>query len=521
MPPTRSARATGAPSDPPVSGPAGPEVVPALPAGLRPPGPFDPWAAFHAGWDVWSGGLADAQGIARRARWRLRDLLTEAAAAPWQARRLRAAAGPAAGDPARSRLAARRAADIPLESLEPMTRADLMAHFDECCTDRRVTLAGVRDFLADPSRLGEAYLGEYAVWTSSGTTGTPGVYLHDARALAIYDALETLRLCGLGQPGEGQRMFEDLLRAPFVEAHRYAMVGATGGHFAGNASVERLRRLLPWAAANAQVFSILQPLPALVAQLNAYAPSVIATYPTAAELLAQERAAGRLGVHPQEIWVGGEQLSESVRSQVSEAFGCRVREGYGASECLSIAWDCGHGSLHVNADWVILEPVDHAFAPVPAGQPSHTVLLTNLANRVQPLIRYDLGDSVTLRRAPCPCGSAFPAIRVEGRRDETLEFDSEHGPVRLLPLALVTVMEDEAGAFEFQLIARDRRSLALRLDPHADAAAGVPLRPRCHQVLRAFLDAHQLAGVAIADDPQAPARDPVSGKLRRVLRARS
>ena len=29
---------------------------------------------------------------------------------------------------------------------------------------------------------------------------------------------------------------------------------------------------------------------------------------------------------------------------------------------------------------------------------SHSVLLTNLANRIQPLIRYDLGDAVTIER---------------------------------------------------------------------------------------------------------------------------
>jgi phenylacetate-CoA ligase len=518
MPPMRTVRASAAPPDR-AGTPAAPADPMTVPAGLRPLGPFDPWEAFHAGWDVWSGSHADAEGIARRARWRLRDLLTDAAAAPLHARRLRAAAGPSAGDPGKSRLAARRAADVPLRAIEPMSRAELMGHFDESCTDRRVTLADVRAFLADPQRLGEAYLGRYAVWTSSGTTGTPGIYLHDARALAIYDALEMLRLCGLGQPGRGAQMFEDLLRTPFADTHRYAMVGATGGHFAGNASVERLRRLWPWAAANAQVFSILQPLSALVAQLNAYAPSVIATYPTAAELLAQERAAGRLTIHPAELWVGGEQLTDAVRSQVTGAFGCRVREGYGASECLSIAWDCGHGSLHVNADWVILEPVDRSFEPVPAGEPSHTVLLTNLANRVQPMIRYDLGDSVTLRRTPCLCGSAFPAIRVEGRRDESLEFDGAHGLVTLLPLALVTVMEDDAGVFDFQLVARDRHTLVLRLDPLADAHALGRLRAHCRQVLRTYLDAQGLGAVRIADDSEPPTREPVSGKLRRVLRA--
>lgn len=491
------------------------------PAGLRPPGPFDAWETFNATWDVWSGSHADEAGLARRARWRLRELLSAAIAAPLHARRIGRAAGLGESDLARPLRVSRALGELPLESIEPITRAGMMAAFDEACTDRQVTLAGVQQFLADPDRLGEAYLGRYAVRTSSGTTSTPGIYLHDARALAIYDALEMLRLCGLGRPGRGAQLVEDLMRSPFGDGHRYAMVGATGGHFAGNASVERVRRLWPWAAPNVRTLSIMQPLKSLVAELNEFAPTLLATYPTAAELLATEASAGRLTIRPHEIWVGGEHLSDPVRSQVSQAFGCRVREGYGASEALSIAWDCGHGSLHVNSDWVVLEPVDRDGRAVPAGEPSHTVLLTNLANRVQPIIRYDLGDSVTLRRGRCPCGSPMPAIRVDGRRDDVLEFDGEHGAVKLLPLALVTVLEDDAGAYDFQLIARDRHTIALRLDPVADARSLGRLRVHCRRALRGYLDAHGLRQVKIVDDPKAPTREAASGKLRRVLHAPS
>ena len=57
---------------------------------------------------------------------------------------------------------------------------------------------------------------------------------------------------------------------------------------------------------------------------------------------------------------------------------------------------------------------------MPAGEPGHTTLLTNLANHVQPLIRYDLGDGVLVHRAACACGSPLPVIEVEGRGDDML-----------------------------------------------------------------------------------------------------
>src|SRR6185503_8558740 len=104
--------------------------------------------------------------------------------------------------------------------------------------------------------------------------------------------------------------------------------------------------------------SLLQPLPELVQQLNAFRPTLLATYPTAADLLAAEKAAGHLSIQPAEIWTGGECLGPATRTHLTRAFGCRVRNSYGASEFLSIAAECTHGALHVNADWVILEPVD-------------------------------------------------------------------------------------------------------------------------------------------------------------------
>ncbi len=491
---------------------------PSTPSGgieARAPGAFDTWQAMNSAWAVWSGTHSDAAGIARRARWRLGELLAAARAAPLHARRLREAAGRPGG----ASLGAARAAALPLETIRPIGRAEMMAGFDECCTDRAVTRGKVERFLADPQRVGEAFLDRYAVWTSSGTSGTPGIYVHDTRALGVYDALESMRLCGLDRPGHDAPLFGELWRLPFGVADRLAMVGATGGHFAGNASIERLRRTMPWAASRTRVVSIMQALASLLAELEDFAPSVIATYPTVAALLAEAQASGRLRLRLNEVWLGGEQLSAAVRTQIERSFGCRVREGYGASECLSIAWACDQGSLHVNSDWVLLEPVDRAGRPVAPGAPSHTVLLTNLANHVQPMIRYDLGDSVTVCAAPCGCGAPFPVIRIEGRRDDVLEFDAATGSVKLLPLALVTVMEDEAGVFDFQLLGRDRHTMVLRLEPIGSATEQQTRRVACYRALRAHLDLNGLAGVVLVDDRSPPVRDISSGKLRRVLHA--
>jgi phenylacetate-coenzyme A ligase PaaK-like adenylate-forming protein len=365
-----------------------------------------------------------------------------------------------------------------------------------------VNLRAIERFVSNPEQRGALFEGRYAVWTSSGTTGHPGWFVHDPGALAVYDALEAQRFRGVG------------MSRSWLPGERYAMVAATGGHFAGVSSIERLRRTMPWLAPFIRPFSLLQPVGALVAELNAFAPAIVATYPTAAEMLAEEQASGRLRLRPREIWTGGECLDPATRARLQSAFGCAVRNSYGSSEFLPIAWECQHLNLHVNSDWVILEPVDVERRPVPPGTRSHSVLLTNLANRVQPLIRYDLGDAVTLHERPCSCGSIFPAIDVEGRCDDALVMPLALGGVgTVVPLALATVLEDEANVHDFQVVQTLTGGLKVRLaGEECGAAASV------RRALRAYFRAMGFADVPLEIGGQPPHRDPVSGKLRRVVR---
>lgn len=397
-------------------------------------------------------------------------------------------------------------AACPLARLPVVNKSMLMAGFDRVATDRAVCRAAVDRFLRDGRTIGRAFLDHYAVWTSSGTSGESGIYVHDGHALAVYEALEALRSRNLDSPA--------LLPLAILPDDRSAFVGATGGHFAGTASFERLRWLNPWIRSRARSFSILEPLPELVRALNDYQPTMLGTYPSAACLLAQEQGTGRLRIRPREIWTGGEGLSPVQRERIGSTFGCRVHNEYGASEFLAMASECRHGTLHLNADWLILEAVDEHYRPVPDGVASHTVLVTNLANRVQPLIRYDLGDSVTFLQGRCPCGSALPGIHVEGRCDDVLTLADAHGQqVKLLPLALTTVLEDDADTYRFQLTQTATDRLRLRLDMPAPEDAEM----RCRHALAHYLHAQGLGNVRLAVEHGALARDPASGKVQRVI----
>ena len=68
-------------------------------------------------------------------------------------------------------------------------------------------------------------------------------------------------------------------------------------------------------------------------------------------------------------------------------------------------------------------------------------------------------------------------------------------PVTLLPLALTTVLEEDAGVFNFQLRQTGPRDWCLTLGP-GEAPTPV-LRSRCRQVLAAFAEEQGAAGLRI------------------------
>jgi phenylacetate-coenzyme A ligase PaaK-like adenylate-forming protein len=455
---------------------------------------LDWWTAMSRACEIWWARSAGGRAIAANAAERTVDLI-----------RFARARSPFYRDAWRS-----LPDDVALDALPVVGKRELMTRFDDWVTDRAVNRRDVERFLDDRSHIGDLYLDRFVVWKSSGSTGEPGIYVQDAAALSTYDALLAVQLQAAHLAGRYAWGW-------LSQGGRAALIAATGDHFASIASWQRACRGTPWP--NARAFSVMDPLADIVAALNEYQPAFLASYPTTLALLAGEQREGRLRIAPACIWSGGECLAPTAAKAIEQAFGGVLVNEYGASECMSIAFSCREGWLHVNAEWVVLEPVDRDFRPTPPGHRSHTVLLTNLANRVQPIIRYDLGDSVLTSPRPCPCGSPLPAIRAEGRRDDILALRSTDGLViRLSPLALSTVVEDAAPGHRFQLVQTAPDQIDVRLDV-ADPDERSAEWDAAEKALNAYLAHQSLANVRVCLDEALPVPDPRSGKLREVIAA--
>jgi phenylacetate-CoA ligase len=451
---------------------------------------LETWDFLRHSSDLWLAGIAGPEVLRTRAELRLNSLVAHARRNSRFYRDLYQGLAPGR---------------VSLEELPVVTKSELMAQFEDWVTRPDLKLDALVEFTRNPARIGRPYLGQYAVWTSSGTSGTPGLFIQDPQALAVYEALFAVR------NGLDARA---MLRA-ISSGSRFAFAAAIDGHFSGITMWTRMRLFNPWMSSHTRAMSVLQPVHSVCQQLTDFAPEILTSYASELVALAEQQREGRLALQLKGIWSGGETLSPRDRADVAGAFGCPVVDDYGASEFLNIAFDCGCGALHLNRDWVILEAVDRDGRPVPDGTASATALLTNLANFIQPIIRYDLGDSVTFLPELCPCGSPLPALRVEGRCDDAICLERSDGQMeRVIPLALCTAIEERAGVHRFQLVEEGGNQLILRIDPSEGNPSEVAARTEeCIRSFCAELGAHE---VTVRTDPGPPQINPISGKLRRV-----
>ena len=303
----------------------------------------------------------------------------------------------------------------------------MMERFDDLVTDRRLHLDEVRAYAAH-SQAGQRYLSRYWVTATSGSSGHPGFFLFDqAEWICI------LASFARGQEWSGVRI--DLThRQPMATVasispwHMSSQVAATAQ------SWWRPSLRLPAS----------QPLSQTVQQLNDWQPELLIAYASMAGILAEAQLAGRLQIHPRIVYTSSEVLTRQTRQRVREVWGDEPFDQYGATETADIAAEhkaCRH--LHLFEDLVIAEVVDENNQPVPPGVYGAKLLITTLFSRTQPLIRYELNDSVRLSTEAHSCGLPFAVLEsVQGRVEDALDLPAiSGGQVAVQPLVFNRVMD--------------------------------------------------------------------------------
>ena len=358
-----------------------------------------------------------------------------------------------------------------LGDLPVITKSAMMDNFDRLVTDSGIKLQKIQEWTAEKNNFGKMYDGKFLPVPSSGSTGNYALVVYDRRAVDIIQS--------------GLLARHPLLNRTSLFTHLKMLVMQLLGHKTRIAIMTAPRGNIAFFAKNAPPFhrrfgelkflSTLDPIEEIVATLNEFKPDGLSANSFLLPILAQEQLAGSLNIkfdRPTSFLVGAaEPLTEHTRGLALKAWNMNIQNDYGASECFFMATSCQQfGQLHAMSDLCILEAVDENYKPVPPGQCGEKILVTNLANSVQPIIRYEIEDIVGYAGQPCKCGLPFPTLLpMQGRKFDYLYFQKPQGGYeRIHPYRLTVSLYYLHELKQYQIIQTKRNELTFIYVPQSD-----------------------------------------------------
>jgi phenylacetate-CoA ligase len=181
-------------------------------------------------------------------------------------------------------------------------------------------------------------------------------------------------------------------------------------------------------------------------------------------ILAEALEGRGLMPRPRGIVATSMMLLKPEREVIERVFGVPVTNRYGCEELGLIACECErHAGMHLSAETVWVETL-HADGSSCAPGEDGRLVITDLVNRGQPLIRYEVGDRGVLTTDPCPCGRGWPLLAaLTGRiADFLLALDGS----RVAGISLIeNTLTRLPGIRQLQLVQEERGALVANLVP--------------------------------------------------------
>jgi phenylacetate-coenzyme A ligase PaaK-like adenylate-forming protein len=350
------------------------------------------------------------------------------------------------------------AGPVALERVPVLERAEMMDRFDDLVTDPRLRRAALLEWI-ETRRRDEFLDARFRVMTTSGSSGRKGLFVYDRAGWAAIGG-QFLR----GSAWMGLR--------PGIPRRRLAMLaGASLSHMSAQGAAT-----LRVGVHHVLRLPVTLPVEEQVAALNRFRPQFLTAYPSVAMRLAEEQEAGRLRLSLTAMSTISELRTPEMTERIRSAFGIAPFDLYATTEGLFGSECERHDGIHLFDDASVIENVDEHDRPVPPGTPGARLLVTNLGNLVQPIVRLAVADVVRLHPEPCPCGRTLVrAAAIDGRRDDALSLPARGGgTVTVLP-AQFSVITRDRGVREFQ-VRQEAGGLRVLVVPCAGAGADLERR---------------------------------------------
>ncbi|MEE0420548.1 MAG: AMP-binding protein [Lachnospiraceae bacterium] len=338
--------------------------------------------------------------------------------------------------------------ELPLSCFPTIDKRELLEHFDELVVPKDLRQRELCEFDAKESPDRRPYKGKYHVVHSSGSTGKPGYFVYDEAAWS--DMLLGMLRAALWDMSMLQ-ILTLLAKRP-----RIVYIAATDGRYGGAMAVGDG---IDGVGAKQIYLDIKTPLKEWIRQIKEFQPNIIIGYPSAIKILAELVEKGSLEVHAVRVISCGEPLGASLRNYLEKSFRTELVNFYGASESLTMGVEMNPEDGMILFDDMNLIEVE-----------SGAMYLTCLYNFAQPLIRYRISDSLTLKAAgensPCPFSTACGLL---GRNEDILWFEDFDGTREFLhPLAIEGFCIKGLLDYQFRQIAKDAFEMYAETSENAD-----------------------------------------------------
>lgn len=193
-------------------------------------------------------------------------------------------------------------------------------------------------------------------------------------------------------------------------------------------------------------------LDSFIETIRSRRPKMLFGYPSALAHIAshaEKRAIAMDDLGVKVAFVTSERLYDHQREKIETIFNCKVANGYGGRDAGFIAHQCPEGGMHITSEDIIVEILDKEGQSVPIGEPGE-IVITHLATRDFPFVRYPTGDIGVLSDEDCRCGRGLPQLKeVQGR---TTDFVIAKDGTVLHGLALIYVLRDLPGVASFKIV---------------------------------------------------------------------
>ena len=384
-----------------------------------------------------------------------------------------------------------------LEDLPVTNKIDMMKYFDTWVTDKNITMKRIEEYTKNIDNVGRMIDNKYLIFKTSGSTGNPATILYDKQNIDVASAVAAFRTFARKQD------FDAFMK----NGKRTAGVFANYGFYLACGMSRYLQLQMP-RKKNKITIDVNEKEQEIIRRLNEFNPAMLSGYPSNLAVLADY---DELKIKPNVVITGGELLTDEIRNKLVNKFNCYVQTHYSCTEAGEIACECEEKHLHINEDWVIVEPVDKNNNPVPYGRLSDKVLITNLSNYIQPFIRYELTDRVILHNEKCKCGKNTRWLEIEGRTDDILEFANG---IFIAPMSFYKILQEVKEIKRFQLIQKAQDKLELRIVAEDREETFNNAKDK----LQEFLNSKGISNVEITLSDKSPQANKTSGKFNHVYR---